>query len=399
MNTTRVASTLIVSMVLAMSASCGSSDNGGGAPVATGGVPTGTGGTSASEGGTTAKPTTTSESEGGSTSGTTSTNAVGGSTNAGGGAASTECPAAKPDVDSACTRSSSMGACTYSDTDCICSGQTWHCYTQADCPAAAPPNEEACDLNSMSCSYGEVKCVCSRQSGWNCATPCPETKPAASGEACTREPRSTCRYGEDDQLLGFSGTAVTTCACADGALTCFAATDCPADPPENTAACNMLTISCEYDDRDCSCGTDGAWDCTTECPEAPPAAEASCAREPQRACSYAEGALVSGGSSADADTDCVCIEGKFACYTQADCPATAPESDTDCTQIGMNCSYDDDATSCRCRTSTNQWSCSTRTNPNNGTAGAPNTGAGGSGAGGTVSAGGTSSAAAGTTSS
>ncbi|MGE5789044.1 MAG: hypothetical protein ACM3ZE_30925, partial [Myxococcales bacterium] len=151
----------------------------------------------------------------------------------------------------------------------------------------------------------------------------------------------------------------------------------------------MLTISCQYDGRQCNCGTDGAWACTSECPEAPPAADASCERTPQQACSYADGALVS-GFGATSETTCVCNKNKFTCYTQADCPATAPESNTDCTQLGISCSYD--ATNCRCRTSTSQWSCNTATPPN-GTAGAPNMGAGGSGAGGTKAAGGTSSTA------
>src|SRR5512145_2855046 len=344
MNTTRVASTLIVSIVLAMSASCGSSDNGG-VSTGTGGVSTGTGGVGSSTGGTSA---TSTPSVGGSTSATGGAAAVGGSTNASAGAASTECPASKPVVDSACTRSSSMGACTFGDTNCICSGQTWHCYTQADCPATAPANADACDLNSMSCAYGAVQCVCARNSGWNCATPCPATKPTASGEACTRDARNTCRYGEDGALINFGGTAVTTCACANGALSCFGATDCPADPPTSSAACTMLTLSCQYDGRQCNCGTDGVWACTSECPEAPPAADAACDRTPQQACSYANGALVS-GFGATSDKTCVCNANKFACFTQADCPAAAPESDTACTLLGINCSYD--ATTCRCRTS------------------------------------------------
>jgi hypothetical protein len=64
------------------------------------------------------------------------------------------------------------------------------------------------------------------------------------------------------------------------------------------------------------------------------------------------------GASTTSDATCVCENEKFTCYTSSDCPTAAPESDVACTQLGLNCPYNNNATSCRCRTSTSKWSCS-----------------------------------------
>ncbi|HEY5959024.1 MAG TPA: hypothetical protein VIV60_20835 [Polyangiaceae bacterium] len=145
----------------------------------------------------------------------------------------------------------------------------------------------------------------------------------------------------------------------------------------------MTTLSCNYTDRNCNCDADGTWKCTTACPSATPDANSSCSRPANQACLYAAGALVQ-GATATGDATCVCLDEKFTCYTKNDCPAAAPTSDVACTQLGINCQYADNSTTCRCRTSTSKWSCST--GPSFGGAGAPGFG-GASGFGGSSNTG------------
>ncbi|MFC1643243.1 hypothetical protein ACFL5O_11260 [Myxococcota bacterium] len=275
------------------------------------------------------------------------------------GAAATDpfsCPSPKPSDGATCSRLALLGACAYDDGGCVCVNQEWSCYSSSDCPTDTPANQDPCTLNAMSCSYGDLDCVCSTESGWSCETRCPEAKPAAQ-DACTRTADRVCRYGDDDQQLVGFGTAATTCACNDGAFACFTQDDCPAEAPPNADACTMVTLACTYSGRQCTCGTDGSWSCSTDCPEATPESASACSRPASQACSYAEGALVQGFGTTG-DTTCVCTDEEFTCYTAADCPEAAPESDSACTQLGLNCQYDDNATFCRCRTSTSEWSCS-----------------------------------------
>lgn len=398
MNKLRLASSLLFSAVFALSASCGSDDGDG--STSTGG--TGTGG--AGNAGSTAKGGTTSTGGGGgSTTGGSAGNtsvagsgASGGTRNtggAGGGAVAAgaggddgntnpfSCPTAKPTAGDECSRPSTQ-PCDYDDGACACRDDVWSCYSDSDCPAQAPANEEACNFSQMNCAYGELNCVCSTTTGWSCQTPCPATKPATNTTACTRPADQLCRYGEDGQRVsGFGTTAASTCSCVDGKLNCFSQADCPADPPANDGACTTPTLGCSYTGRQCNCGTDGTWSCTTDCPEATPAAASACLRAANQACSYAAGALVSGGATPD--TTCVCIDEKFTCYTDADCPAERPEAGA-CTQLGLNCNYEtaEETSRCRCRTSTSEWSCSSFPNQgsggNDGSGGAPSS-AGGAG--------------------
>ncbi len=70
------------------------------------------------------------------------------------------------------------------------------------------------------------------------------------------------------------------------------------------------------------------------CPEGPPAEGAECMTPFPASCSYDDGG-------------CVCNEGAWKCYSDADCPATAPDQGATCDLNGMECGYDDNV-NCYC---------------------------------------------------
>ncbi|MFZ5894842.1 MAG: hypothetical protein ACOY0T_27525 [Myxococcota bacterium] len=379
MNKTPLVSICVFATVFLM-ASCGSSDDKPGASAGNAGTNTGgssAGGSGSSAGGRT--NTAGNSSGGASNGGTGNGGAADGGTGTGGAEGGegggtnvnpNACPTEKPEAMTACTRRSGQ-PCTYADGGCVCTDQLWACYSSTDCPAAAPANAEACTFNGMQCAFADLVCSCSTNNGWTCETPCPSGVPSAT-EACVRATNRTCRYDATGApVTGGGGTVETTCSCVNGTYTCVSQADCPTDVPTNSSACSAVTLNCRYTGAQCTCATGGTWACTLDCPAATPTAGDACQRPADQACRYSGGALVTGGGGA-IDASCTCQNGVFACATTADCPAAAPEDASACTLSGITCNYA--ATSCRCRTSTAQWSCMT-SDPGGGGAG----GGGGSG--------------------
>jgi hypothetical protein len=388
----------VLAVFFALTASCGSGDDdspaatGGGAGAHTGGV---SGGGSTSTGGSTNTGGSTSTGGSTNTGGSTSTggtaNTVGGADGGDAGAPNINpnaCPAEKPAALSACTRRGGQ-ACTYADGGCLCNNQQWECYSSSDCPTSAPANADACTLNGMQCAFGDLACSCSVTNGWTCETPCPTMVPAAAAE-CTRAANRSCRYDTAGAPVnGPGGMADTTCTCTDGAFNCVSQADCPADVPANASECTSPTLSCAFTGARCTCAADGTWSCTLDCPAATPAEADPCQRPADQSCRYAAGALVTVGGANPIDASCACVDGAFACSTAADCPATAPTNASACTLSGITCPYDD-GTSCRCRTSTPEWACTTSSGP--GTGGAGGAGGAGGGANGSSGSGGSGGA-------
>jgi hypothetical protein len=372
-------------------ASCGSSDDKPGASAGNAGTNTSgssAGGAASAAGG---RANTAGNSSGGTANGgaanggTTDGGSADGGTGAGtGGAEGGEaggnnvnpnaCPSEMPEATTACTRRSGQ-PCTYADGGCTCTNQQWACYSSADCPATAPANAEACTFNGMQCAFADLACTCSTNNGWTCETPCPAAVPPAT-QACVRATNRACRYDANGAPVtgGGGATVEQTCACVNGTYSCVSQADCPADVPTNASACTALTLNCRYTGAQCNCGTDGTWACTLDCPAATPMAGDACQRPADQACRYSAGALVNGGGGGAIDASCTCQNGTFACATAADCPGAAPADASACTLSGITCNYNAGATSCRCRTSTAQWSCMTN-DPGGGGAG----GGGGSG--------------------
>ncbi len=79
------------------------------------------------------------------------------------------------------------------------------------------------------------------------------------------------------------------------------------------------------------------------CPDDQPVAGAECMFGFPVACTYADGG-------------CVCNEGAWDCYAEADCPDASPEDGASCDLNGMACSYAD--LSCSCSTE-DGWECRT----------------------------------------
>lgn len=276
----------------------------------------------------------------------------------------TECPAAEPADGAECLRAATA-ACRYAegaivqggfgsqaDSTCVCEEGAFSCFGAEDCPAAAPATAEACEFKSLSCDFTDSQCTCGNDGTWGCQTDCPAAPPAQAA-ACERPEQATCRYNDDALVSGggFGGAAETICACREKAFDCLTEADCPAAAPEAEAACEGLNgLACNYGDERCTCGQNG-WSCQTECPAAPPAAGAACNRPAFPACEYTAGALV----QEDGEQTCLCDDNVFVCYTAADCPAAQPENEAACTAPGLECAYGE--TSCRCRTSTDAWSC------------------------------------------
>jgi hypothetical protein len=278
-------------------------------------------------------------------------------------ACETDCPAMEPADGTACVRDAD-DECRYlagapveggggdADATCRCEEGTFNCFGAEDCPATAPATGGGCEFATLTCEYTGLACDCEEEGTWTCMTDCPAAVPAQAS-ACERAEEQTCRYNADVLVQGFGGSAEAVCACREQMFDCLTATNCPATQPAADADCTGLTgLACTYGEERCSCGQD-AWTCQTQCPMAPPAAGAACNRPATSACEYAAGALV--GAGAESDNTCVCNAGAFTCYSAADCPATAPASDTACEQPGLECEFD--TQSCRCRTSTSAWSC------------------------------------------
>ncbi|HET9956898.1 MAG TPA: hypothetical protein VFQ61_20520 [Polyangiaceae bacterium] len=358
-----LSSSLFVGAVLVFAASCGSDKNDPPPSSGTGGASAGaTSSGGASSGG---MASTTGATAGGGATSTAGAATAGGRTNVGGSSATGGtagaggkggqgafgCPAEKPAAGGECTRMANV-ACTYDDGGCLCVDGAWSCYSDADCPTAAPADAATCTLGGMQCAFDNVNCTCSTTNGWTCESACPSAPPAADA-ACRRAVNRTCRYAEGALVQGF-GTPDTTCACNESKFSCFSQDDCPAAAPENTSACTMNTLSCEYDDRQCTC-TNGEWNCVTDCPEAEPSDGAVCMRPENATCRYAEKALLQ-GFGGKADSTCACADGKFSCFGQEDCPAAAPSSGGTCEFASLACSYTGAQCSC---SNDNTWRCTT----------------------------------------
>lgn len=285
------------------------------------------------------------------------------------------CPAEKPEVGAACMRRGGPGGavCTYGTDSCLCDANAWACYSQTDCPASAPDDAAACDLNGMACAYDTLRCTCSTMNGWACQEPCPQEQPDNDAE-CRRPAASTCRYQAGMVVQGFMGMADATCACNDGKFVCFSQDDCPADVPSTGDACDLPTLSCAFTGERCTCNPNGGWACTTDCPATPPADGDACERSPQQACRYNGDVLAQG---MQADSTCTCNDMEFTCLSQADCPTTQPTAATACDLPGLSCPYDTE--NCRCGAMSGMWGCFTP---------GGNPGAGGASAGGAAGAGG-----------
>jgi hypothetical protein len=169
---------------------------------------------------------------------------------------------------------------------------------------------------------------------------CPADKPAAGAE-CSRV-FGVCTWGED------------SCLCSDDVWECYTKADCPATAPAAAAACDLGGMACSYGGLNCTCSTTNGWSCQTPCPQQEPAADATCTRPANSTCRYTAGAIVQGGGMAE--TTCACSEGKFTCFSEDDCPATAPSSGAVCDLLTISCPYTDSR--CRCD-SDGTWSCVT----------------------------------------
>ena len=346
----RIRLSIALSLPFALAVACGgdsnNSDPGAGGSAMNAG--TSSGGTSSggtSSGGTSSGGST---SEGGG-------NAAGDSTQGGAGMPMQPpgCPPTEPEVGTECMRRGGpgSGACTYGGDSCLCNANAWACYSQKDCPASAPDDAAACDLNGMSCAYDTLRCTCSTMTGWTCQEPCPQAQPDNDAE-CRRPTASTCRYQAGMVVQGFMGMADTTCACNDGKFVCFSQADCPANAPTTGDSCDTTTLSCAFTGARCTCDPNGSWTCTTDCPAMLPADGDACERTPQQTCRY-NGSVPAQGMQADAT--CTCRDMKFECLTPADCPDTRPDNASTCDLLGLSCRYDNE--SCRCGTMSGTWNC------------------------------------------
>lgn len=278
----------------------------------------------------------------------------------------TDCPDTEPADGTACLRPANA-SCRYAegalvqgfggkaDSTCICEEEVFTCFGQEDCPATAPATGDACEFASLSCEYTDRQCSCQGATDtWSCVTACPAAVPAQD-TACERPEQQVCRYEDGALIEGFGGSAEALCACREQKFDCLTQADCPETAPEAQSACEGLNgLACTYGDQRCTCGM-GGWSCQTECPAQTPDAGAACMRPVLSPCLYAGGTLVTGGGDTEPETTCVCSSNAFVCYSDADCPETAPENDVACTTPGLECAYGDQ--NCRCRTSTNAWSC------------------------------------------
>jgi hypothetical protein len=216
----------------------------------------------------------------------------------------------------------------------------------AGCPATAPTEGATCTTTNLECAYGSSECTCdtSQFTGttfWVCTggggqpqgQMCPAAEPE-NGDSCTPA-RGDCMFG----------TRVCDCINDTSMWVCWdPATDCPATPPAQQDACELVGIDCEYDQggqggeggqgnqfgqggNDCEC-TDTGWDCGVQfCPAAEPASASTC--EPgDGECMY--GARI---------CECLNDSDTWACWDPADCPTTEPAQQSACDPVGMECDY------------------------------------------------------------
>ena len=186
------------------------------------------------------------------------------------------CPMAEPGADASCRRAENstcrynmgtlVGGFGMADTTCSCASGKFSCFSQEDCPAAAPAQMSACTTATLGCMYDDRQCTCTG-GAWNCQTSCPAAPPS-DGAECLRPENATCRYNMDMLVQGGFGQADTTCACSDNKFSCFGQEDCPASAPVDGATCEFSTLSCDWEATGCTCNN-GMWACTTDCPAAP----------------------------------------------------------------------------------------------------------------------------------
>ena len=171
----------------------------------------------------------------------------------GGGGMQSSCPMAEPTPGSAC--SEVRGECRFGGRVCDCTDDdVWACWNPADCPPAVPVERAACTTVGMSCEYpamargeDESECEC-EATGWDCGRQfCPPVKPTLGGECENGD--GTCTFGGD------------TCECVSRMWSCWAASDCPAAPPAENAACTINGMICPYGTTGrCRCD-DTSWEC------------------------------------------------------------------------------------------------------------------------------------------
>jgi hypothetical protein len=159
------------------------------------------------------------------------------------------CPMTEAEATGACTPA--RGTCMFGTRVCDCSAETnmWACWAPEECPTSLPAERSTCSVVGMSCGLmGGADCDCTA-AGWDCGRQyCPPEEPAAGGE-CERA-QGVCTYGE------------RTCDCEGTAWVCWTpATDCPATPPLDDAACTINGAICEYEGGGCECDAESGWDC------------------------------------------------------------------------------------------------------------------------------------------
>lgn len=268
------------------------------------------------------------------------------------------CPETQPEAGAECMVGF-PAACNYADVGCVCGDGVWACYSESDCPDAAPADGATCDLNGMACTYDDLGCTCDTTDGWTCNSACPDMQPT-DGMSCRRSANQSCNYAAGALAPGFMSMPDTTCACTDGAFVCFSDANCPAEAPTTGAACEFPTLDCEFTGSNCRCDADGTWQCQTDCPETLPADGASCERPEQAACRYDDmGAAVQGFGGmggGDVASTCTCTDLAFVCIGQEDCPAEAPATGGECANLtGLACDYE--GSSCNC--GEEGWTCQT----------------------------------------
>jgi hypothetical protein len=131
----------------------------------------------------------------------------------------------------------------------------------ADCPAAAPMDNDACTVAATQCTYGAADCTCEMMNAglqWNCnmgfaMQECPAAEPAAGGTCVSG--MGNCTFGSRE------------CDCSRDSSTwiCWAPADCPATPPMDDAACPLVGMQCPYGQGQgrrnrCDCADTG-WSC------------------------------------------------------------------------------------------------------------------------------------------
>jgi hypothetical protein len=220
----------------------------------------------------------------------------------------------------------------------------------AACPATAPNDNDPCTMDALACGYGVTDCMCggAMMLEWSCRTAggnqnqmmCPATEPTNGG---------TCTPGRGDCMFG---TRVCDCDNDTNAWACWDPADCPSTQPAEQAACDVVGMSCDYDqttgapsqggrnNNGCDCTATG-WDCGGQfCPATEPAGGG--------ACEGGDGVCAYGGARV-----CDCDSQIWVCWAESDCPATPPVIDSECAPDGMICPFT--GGDCECQGTT--WDC------------------------------------------